>query len=53
MWSLGFVGASWGAVESYMLWAFKPWFPIPPVLLIYVVGQLILVAAVSLAVRRR
>ena len=53
VWGVGFFLTIVMGGPSLMRWGFVPWFPIPTVVLIGMVGQLVLLAAVSLSVRRR
>jgi hypothetical protein len=52
-WSLGFLPLLVFGGPSLMTVGFNLWFPIPAVLLIWVVGQMVLMAAVAFSVRRR
>ena len=52
-WGVGFFLTIVMGGPSLLRWGAVPWFPIPPVVLVGMVGQIVLLAAVSLSVRRR
>jgi hypothetical protein len=52
-WTFGFLVVIVMGGTSLVGWGFRIWFPIPPVMLIWIVVQLVLMAAVAMSVRRR
>lgn len=52
-WTVGFLIAIVVGSPRLFFWGFTMWFPIPPVILLWVVVQLALLAAVALAAKKR
>jgi hypothetical protein len=52
-WMFGFVLLMLVDMPGLLSWGFTLWFPIPPLLLVLLVGLLILFAAVAKTTRRR
>ncbi len=52
-WTLGFLPVIAIGGERLLFWGFTFWFPIPPVILLLIVVQVALLAAVALAAKRR